>query len=186
MDGERLIRWLGFGCLLAGVVRMGMTPTSLIWGFNSFPELLCGLIACLLMAVCSLAFYLVQARETGAFGFATAVAIMIGNALTACAVWSIMARGEPEATTAIEGVTQAVMSVGVLGGALVLSILSWRAKVLPRWAVVCMVSMLPAMAIPLDYTFAFFWGLGYVVPGYCIWKGRLLRRTAGTASGISA
>jgi len=174
MNWERVVKWMGFGCILAGIARMGMTPSSLIWGLDSMPEVTSGLIACILMAVFSLAFYLVQSRETGITGFITVLWIMIGNALTACILWGLIAYGSySDEDALIKTITNIVMGIGVLGGALLLPILSWRAKVFPRWVVVLQVLMPVSMAIPMSEFFAFFWGLSYVGMGYCIWTGKL-------------
>lgn len=174
MNWERVVKWLGLGCMLAGIARMGMTPSSLTWGLDSQPELIFGLTACILMAVVSLAFYLVQSKETGILGFITVLFMMIGNLLTACILWGLMAYGHySDENGLIKAVTNILVSAGVLGGALLLPILTWRAKVFPRWVVVLQVSMLASMALPWTEFFAFFWGLSYVGMGYCIWTGKL-------------
>ncbi|WP_156397050.1 hypothetical protein [Paenibacillus sp. Soil724D2] len=79
MTLERVVKWLGFLCLLAGIIRMGMTPSSLIWGDDSTPEVICGFMACMLMAISSIALYMSQSRETGVLGFIAALLLMIGN-----------------------------------------------------------------------------------------------------------
>ena len=62
---------------------MGMTPSSLIWGDDSTPEVICGFMACMLMAISSIALYMSQSRETGVLGFIAALLLMIGNLLVA-------------------------------------------------------------------------------------------------------
>lgn len=187
MNGEQVVRWLGMGCIVAGVLRMGMTPANLIWGVDSPQELAFGLSACILMAVFSIAFFLVQSKETGVLGFITTLAIMIGNLLTSCVIWGFLIYGNyGDETAFLNAATGIVMSVGVLGGAVLLPILSWRAKVFPRWVVVTMVTMLLALALPWTGFFAFFWGLPYVAMGYCIWTGRLGRRDVQAGAGVAA
>jgi hypothetical protein len=177
MIGERMIRGLGLGCILAGIVRMGMTPTSMIWGFNSTAELMFGLVACILMAYVSIVLYTVQSKETGVVGLITVLGIMIGNMLTMPILWSFLQyESFGDESSLYYKVTQIVGSIGILGGALVLPILSWRAKVFPRWVIGSMALMLLSMALPWSEWFAFFWGLSYVVPGYCIWIGKLNRK----------
>lgn|GEM_PF-620396 len=177
---EKVVKRLGLGCMVAGFLRMGMTPSSMIWGFDSPQELTFGLSACILMGVFSLAFFLAQSKETGVPGLITVLAIMIGNILTACIIWGFLTYGEyGEEGTFLDVFTMIASSAGVLGGAVVLPILTWRAKVFPRWVVAAMVSMVASLAIPETGFFAFFWGLPYVAAGYCIWTGRLNRRTNG-------
>ncbi|MCR2805953.1 hypothetical protein [Paenibacillus soyae] len=174
MKAEQVIKWLGFGCLLAGIARIGMTPSSYAWGSDSPEELTFGLIACVLMAIFSIAFFLVQSRETGILGFITAVFIMIGNLLTACILWGKLHYGHyGEEDGLLIAVTGMVSSAGVLGGSVLLPILSWRAKVFPRWVIMLMIANVLALALPWTEWFALFWGLPYIAMGYCIWRGRL-------------
>jgi len=176
VNWEQVIKWLGLGCIVAGIARMGMTPTSMIWGFDSPQELTFGLTACLLMAIVSIAFYMVQSKETGVLGLITVLAIMIGNMLTACILWGYMTYGiYGDEGTFLNMLTSIISSGGVLGGAVLLPILSWRARVFPRWVIVLMALMLLALALPWTGWFAFFWGLPYVAMGYCIWSGKLNR-----------
>lgn len=176
MNWEQVVRWLGLGCIVAGIARMGMTPTSMIWGFDSPQELTFGLTACILMALVSIAFYMVQSKETGVLGLITVLAIMVGNMLTACIIWGFMTYGSYGDDGAfLSMLTTIISSGGVLGGAVVLPILTWRARVFPRWVVVLMVLMLLSLAIPWTGLFAFFWGLPYAAMGYCIWTGKLNR-----------
>lgn len=186
MNWESVVRVLGFGCIVAGVARMGMTPASLIWGVDSTGELSFAITACVLMAVCSLAFYLVQSKETGVLGFITVLAIMIGNMLTLCILWGYAqfgSYGDEQSTLKMS--TDILSSVGVLGGAVMLPILTWRAKVFPRWVVALMLLMIGSFALPWFEWFAFFWGLPYVGMGYCIWTGKLNNRQASPNSATS-
>jgi len=179
MNWKQVIRWLGLGCIAAGIARMGMTPSSLIWGTDSPQELTFGLTACILMSFVSIAFYMVQSEETGVLGLITVLGIMIGNMLTACILWGYMTYGEyGDEGTFLSMLTRIVSSVGVLGGALLLPILSWRARVFPRPVIVIMAMMLLSMALPWTEWFAFFWGLPYVAMGYCIWSGKLNRTSS--------
>ncbi|WP_309119580.1 hypothetical protein [Paenibacillus sp.] len=184
---ERIVRGLGLGCAIAGVARMGMTPTSMIWGFNSVPELACGLAACMLMAFFSFGLYFAQSRETGVLGGITIGAIMLGNLLTACVLWGYLVYGGfGDENHALNNASGMVSSAGVLGGTLALAILTWRAKVFPRAAVFGLLGMLASMALPWTEWFAFFWGLSYVIMGYCMWSGKLAKRPASPSAGISA
>jgi hypothetical protein len=187
MSWEKVVRWLGLGCIVAGVARMGMTPTSMIWGFNSGAELACGLTACILMSFVTFAFFLVQAKETGILGAITVTAMALGNLLTSSVLWGFLVYGEfGDESNLLSSVTGIASSAGVLGGALVLAILTWRAKVFPRAAAVGLLGMLASMALPWSEWFAFFWGLSYVIMGYCIWTGKLGRPlSAQTTAGLS-
>jgi hypothetical protein len=157
---------------------MGMTPASMIWGFDSLPELACGLTACILMSFVSFAFYMVQSRETGALGLITVLLIMLGNMLTACIIWGYLQYGNyGDKSSFLSLLTEIIASVGVLGGSVVLPVLSWRAKVFPRWVITLMAMMVASLALPWTGLFAFFWGLPYVGMGYCIWTGKVSRQS---------
>ncbi|WJH33642.1 hypothetical protein N6H14_27075 [Paenibacillus sp. CC-CFT747] len=177
MKETRVIQWLGMICLLAGLSRMGMTPSSMIWGTDSIQELTFGIIASILMSVGTIAIYMVQARETGVAGFITVMGIILGNISTACMLWPLIQSGatpaEPEGIAV--NILRLLMMVGLTGGTLAFTFLSYRANIFPRWVIVLLVLMLLSMVLPVEDNkyMAFFWGLTYVGMGYAIWRGRL-------------
>ncbi|MFB9326153.1 hypothetical protein ACFFSY_09540 [Paenibacillus aurantiacus] len=182
MNVNRVIQWLGMICLIAGIARMGMTPTSLIWGTDSVQELTFGFIACILMSVGSIALYMVQSRETGILGFISTLAIIIGNVATTALVFTAFLPGVREIAegSAVAGITQMIGMIGMTGGTLLYAIVTFRAKVFPRWVAVLHLVMLLSLFLPIEDNkyFAFFWGLAYVGAGLCIWIGKLSPRSA--------
>lgn len=191
MNEKQIIKWLGMICILAGVTRMGMTPASIIWGTDSTQELTTGLIACILMSVGTIVTYMVQSRETGVIGFITTLAIIVGNILTTAMVWSQFAAGGAEAVLpqgTLVNVSQMFGMLGFMGGTLLFLILTFRAKVFPRWIPVLFVLMILSIAIPVEDNkwFAFFWGLPYVGMGYCIWRNKLNNSAVKSAEGAAA
>ena len=174
MDWIRVTKWLGFGCIVAGLARMGMTPTSIIWGYDSVQELSFGLTACILMGITSIAMYMVQSKQTGILGLISVIGVMVGNIITACILWGFMQYGHyGDEKSVLKLITTILSTGGVLGGWVLFIVLSWRAKVFPRWVVVSMGLMFLSMAIPWTGIFAFFWGLPYVIMGYYIFSGKL-------------
>ncbi|CAG7627089.1 hypothetical protein PAESOLCIP111_02880 [Paenibacillus solanacearum] len=177
MNEARAIQWLGLICLLAGLCRMGMTPSSMIWGTDSLPELVFGFVASILMSIGTIAVFMVQSRETGIVGFITILALIIGNIATACMLWTMLQSADPALHPG--GVAPAFMRmlvlIGLTGGTPVFTFLSYRANVFPRWVIALLVMMLLSMALPVEDNkyIAFFWGLAYVGMGYTIWGGRL-------------
>jgi len=186
----KVIRWLGVICLLAGIARMGMTPAAIGWGVDSPQELTFGYTACILMAVGTLAIYLVQARETGVLGFIAALAITVGNVLTAALVF-VTFIFDPNGP-APEGLVVDITGMGsfflITGGMVLMTLLMFRAKVFPRWVAGLFALMLLAGVVPIDdyKYFALFWGLSYVGAGFCIWKGKLQARARDERIGLSA
>lgn len=174
MDWLKVIKWLGLGCILAGLARMGMTPASVVWGYDSVQELSFGLTACILMGITSIAMYMVQSKQTGILGLISVIVIMAGNIITGCILWGYMQYGHyGDEESILRLITTIISSGGVLGGWALLIVMSWLAKVFPRWVVVSMSLMFFSIAIPWTGIFAFFWGLPYVIMGYYIWSGKL-------------
>lgn len=190
MNEKQLVKWLGMICILAGIARIGMTPTSIIWGTDSPQELTFGFIACILMSVGTIVTYMVQSRETGVTGFITTLAIITANIVTTAMVWSQFTAGAgaqmPEGT--LVNISRIIMMVGLMGGSLVFAILTFRAKVFPRWVPALLLLMLVNLFLPVadNKFFAAFWGLAYVGMGYCVWAGKLNQSAAKKAESLSA
>lgn len=173
MKWEQVVKWLGLICLLAGISRMGMTPSAWIWGTDSPQELTFGLIACILMSVGTIATYLVQSKETGVIGFISTLGIIVGNIVITCMVWTVLALGgkTPEDPGVFVTISRILMMTGTMLGSVVFAIVTYRANVFPRWVVVLQGLMMAAFVLP--EWFAFFWGLSYVGMGYVIWTGKV-------------
>ncbi|MNG11696.1 hypothetical protein D3C84_952510 [compost metagenome] len=77
--------------------------------------------------------------------------------------------------------------IGFLGGTLVFMILTFLAKVFPRWVPVLMLIMILSMFLPIadNKYFAFFWGLSYVGMGYCVWTKKLVNAASPAAHHIA-
>lgn len=177
MNDKQIIRWLGMICILAGITRIGMTPTSLIWGTDSPQELTFGLIACVLMSVGTIVTYMVQSRETGVTGFITTLAIIIANIVTTAMVWSqfTAGAGQPMPEGLLVNISRMINMIGLMGGSLVFAIITFRANVFPRWVPSLLILMILMLFLPVadNKFFAAFWGIAYVGMGYCIWAGKL-------------
>ncbi|MDQ6419354.1 hypothetical protein RB620_07910 [Paenibacillus sp. LHD-117] len=177
MNEAKVLQWLGMICLLAGIARIGMTPTSFIWGTDSVPELVFGYVACILMSVGSIALYLVQSRETGVLGFISVLGIIIGNVVTTALLFMsfVVDTSQPEPDSLVVAISGMGSMVGLTVGTVLFAIMTYRAKVFPRWIVALHVLMLLGMFLPVadNKLFALFWGLTYVGMGYCIWTGKL-------------
>ncbi|MGE5703001.1 MAG: hypothetical protein ACM32O_10755 [Clostridia bacterium] len=183
MNEKQVVKWLGMICLLAGITRMGMTPTSIIWGTDSPQELTFGFIACVLMSVSTIVTYMVQSRETGVTGFVSTLAIIVGNIITTAMVWYTFVSGNSQnPDTLLVTISRMFNMVGFLGGTLVFTIVSFRANVFPRWVSVLLALVLVSMFLPVEDNkyFAFFWGLAYVGMGYCIFTGKLRNQSSNT------
>jgi hypothetical protein len=172
MNVEKVIKWLGFGCILAGIARMGMTPAGLIFGSDSKQELTFALIASILMGLTSITLFLAQARETKIFGFIAALLLSAGNIMLASGFYGVFAYGQFPKPGTFVNIVDSLSHLGLLLGTLILMVATFRAKVFPRWYIAVFVLMLLSLGIPfLGDFFAFFWGLTYVAMGYSIFTG---------------
>ncbi|UJF35725.1 hypothetical protein [Paenibacillus hexagrammi] len=182
MKEERVIRWLGVICFVAGISRMGMTPSSLIWGTDSRPELICGLIASILMSIGTIVFYLVQSKETRKVGLVTVIAMILGNVATVVMIGAML--GSMQAEGVVFMVMRLFALVGLTGGTLAFTFITFRAKRFPKWIPALLILMLVSMVLPVEDNkyFAFFWGLAYVGMGYVIVASKLKPTTSLPAS----
>lgn len=183
MNLGQLVKTLGWICVLAGIARIGMTPTAIIWGTDSVQELTFGLIACILMSVGTIVTYMVQSEETGGIGLIATLGIIIGNIVTTAMVWTVFVFGGhvemPDGP--VVTISRVVSMAGFLGGTLVFAYLTFRARVFPRWVAGLQLAIVLSMFLPLEDNqwFAAVWGLAYVGMGYCIVADRLNKKTAG-------
>lgn len=185
MTLEKVVKTMGFICILAGLARMGMTPTSLIWGFDSAQELTTGYIASLLMAIGTVAFFLPQMKETGVWGLIAVLISSIGNIVISGQQYGIFAYGSYVKDGLFVGITGAIVGIGMMLGTILIAFITFRAKVFPRWNVILFAVMLVSFGIPfLQDLFAFFWGLAYIGMGYTICSGKYARKeTIGSVTG---
>lgn len=181
MNENQVLRWLGMICLVAGIARIGMTPAAIIWGTDSAQELSFGFAACILMSVATIAGFLAQQKETGVLGFISILAMTISNILTTALVFTvfIMDPSEPMPDGPIVAISRIGNMAGMLLGTILFIIVTFRAKVFPRFVPILFVAMLLSQFLPIEDNvyFAAFWGLAYVGMGYCIWTGRLTPRS---------
>lgn len=173
MTLEKLVKYLGFISLLAGLARMGMTPSGLIWGLDSTPELFCAFIASILMSISSMALFMSQSRETGVFGFIAGLLLSVGNLMLAGIFYGKFAYGDYPDDSLFVGLSNSLSYGGLLLGTIILMVVTFRGKVFPRWFIAVFLCMIASLGIPfLGDFFAFFWGLTYVVMGFTIFTGK--------------
>lgn len=178
MTIERSVKWLGLVCILAGIARMGMTPSGLIWGMDSKAEITCALIASILMGIVSINLYLAQSRETGIFGFIAVLLLSVGNIMLASGFYGLFAYGDYPKESLFVNMSTNLSYMGLLIGTLILMIVTFRGKVFPRWYTIIFALMLLSLGIPfLGDWFAFFWGLTYVAMGFTIFTGKCTNKT---------
>jgi len=169
MTVEKSVKWLGLVCILAGITRMGMTPAGLIYGGDSKQEITFALIASILMGISSFNLYLSQSRQTGVFGFIAALLLSVGNIILASGFYGFFAYGSLPKPGTFVNIAESLTYPGLLLGTIILMIVTFRAKLFPRWYIVIFILMILSLGIPfLGDWFAFFWGLTYVAMGYTI------------------
>lgn len=169
MKLDKVVKVLGFIAFLAGIARMGMTPTGLIWGVDSTPELICAFAASILMGLSSMALFMSQSQKTGVFGLIAVLLLSAGNLMLAATFYGKFAYGDYPTDGLFVNMANSLSYGGLLLGTIILMVVTFRAKVFPRWYGVVFLCMLISLGLPfLGDFFAFFWGLTYVVMGYSI------------------
>ncbi|MBW5445566.1 hypothetical protein GE107_05755 [Cohnella sp. CFH 77786] len=178
MSLTKIGKWFGSIVLVAGIARIGMTPTSLVWGTDSTQELSFGFAACVLMALGSFGLFLVQ-RESGKLGFVSALSLVLFNAVTGCMVWAILAAGmsgdgnAPFGDNPVVLMTRILIMAGMFLGTPAFAYATFRAKVFPRWIVwLLLLAMIGPMLPGMEKIGAAFWGLSYVGMGWVMITGK--------------
>lgn len=170
---EKVVKWMGLIVILAGVARMGMTPAGLIFGSDSKQEITFALIASVLMGLSSINLFLAQLHRSGMFGFISVILLSLGNIMLAGGFYGFFAYGHLPKPGTFVNVAESLAYPGLLLGTLILMIVTFRAKVFPRWYIGIFAMMLLSLGLPfLGDFFAFFWGLTYVAMGYTIFVGK--------------
>lgn len=173
MTLEKSVKWLGLITILAGIAKMGMTPSGLFFGGDSKQEITFALIASILMGISSINLFLSQSRQTGIFGLIAVILLSAGNIILASGFYGYFAYGNLPKPGTFVNIAESLTYPGLLLGTLILMIVTYRAKVFPRWYIVIFALMLLSLGIPfLGDWFAFFWGLTYVLTGYTIITGK--------------
>lgn len=169
MNLEKFVKVLGFIAFLGGIARIGMTPSGLIWGMDSIPELVCAFSASILMGLSSFALFMSQSQKTGIFGFIAGLLLSGGNLMLAATFYGKFAYGDYPQDGLFVNIANSLSYGGLLLGTIILMIVTFRAMVFPRWYVFVFLTMIISLGIPFlgDY-FAFFWGLTYTLMGYSI------------------
>lgn len=167
MTLKSVTKGLAIIAILAGVVRMVMTPMGLIFGTDSVPEMVPGFIACVLMTIGAIGLYLVQSEKIGKIGFISFILLTIGNILVTLGAFMTLAGYEPKPNLMVINI---LMMACLVMGSLSFAVLSFRAKILPRSGAVFMVLFVLMMFSPAGTYLALAWGLAYVLFGYGVLK----------------
>lgn len=181
MTLEKMMKWVAVIAIIAGVIRMVMTPMALIYGMNTPPEMWPGFIACALMTIGAFALYLVQAEKIGKLGLIAFLLLTIGNILVTNGAFMTLAGYEPKPELMFINIL--MMATLVLGSVL-FAIVTYRAKVLPRSGAVFMILFVLMMFSPAGDFLPIAWGLSYILLGYGVLKPKAEAKTTSTVVNI--
>jgi hypothetical protein len=173
MTVEKATKWIAVIAILAGVVRMIMTPMALIFGVDSPQEMWPGFIACVLMTVGAIGLYLAQADKIGVLGFISFVLLTIGNILVTLGAFMTLAGYAPKPEFMVINI---LMMLCLTLGSILFSIVTFRAKILPRSGSVLMILFVLLMFSPAGSYLALAWGLSYILLGIGVWKKHSLQK----------
>lgn len=169
MTVGKLAKWLAVVAIIAGVVRMVMTPMALMYGQDSPQEMWPGFTACVLMTIGAVGLYLAQAEKLGKLGFIAFMLLTLGNILVT--VGAAMTLGGYPPNPDLIVINILLMACLTLGSIL-FAVLSFRAKVLPRSGSVLMIVFVLMMFSPAGVYLALAWGLSYILLGYGVLKNK--------------
>ncbi|MBW5447639.1 hypothetical protein GE107_16395 [Cohnella sp. CFH 77786] len=173
MTIERAVRWFAFVAMIGGMSRIGMTPSSYIWGGDSNQELICAFVANILMVFGTFGLYLAQAKEAGKFGFLSFAVMELGLIMVTCTVWSTMLHVSPWEW----GIVKSIEIASGMLGLLLFPIASLRARVLPKWPCITLIAMLFIGVVPIfEKIVALLWGVAYIGMGYAVWRSKQIAR----------
>ncbi len=178
MASSNLVRWGALGALLAGVAWIASFVVGLVsegQGFETFGlpssyliEVLTGLaLAGMLVGLLGL-----HARQTPSYGLLGTVgflAALVGTALVLANVLLIR--------TAERNLLDLLLLLGLLGmllGFVLLGIATLRARVLPQWAGVALILVLPVATLLGDYGGGLVLGIVWLALGYVLLAARTL------------
>jgi len=178
MHMEKMAKGLALTAVLGGIARIGMTPSAIIWGVDSVPELVFGIVACLLMGTGIFGLYMYEANRLGTIGFVSVLLIAFSSTLTSGLAWSAML-GVTYEDHSYVGTMQAINSLTALVGMIGFCVMTLRARIFPVWAVVLFL-LFPVMSfIPAVQDYATVaWGLSYIGFGYYVLAGKTVRNSA--------
>lgn len=167
MNVGKISKWLAVIAIIAGVVRMIMTPMALIYGMDSIQEMIPGFTACLLMTIGAIGLYLAQAERLGTIGFISFILLTIGNILVTLGAFMTLAGIPPQPDLMVVNI---LMMACLVIGSISFAILTIRAKVLPRSGAMFMILFVLMMFSPAGSFLALAWGLSYIILGFGILK----------------
>lgn len=163
MTIEKITKWLAIIAIMAGVVRMIMTPMALTFGSDSMQEMIPGFIACILMTVGAIGLYLAQAEKIGKVGFIAFLLLTLGNILVTLGAFMTLAGFEPQPNLIVINI---LMMACLVLGSIGFAVLSYRATILPRSGAVFLVLFVLMMFSPAGTYLPLAWGLAYILLGY--------------------
>ncbi|OUS77087.1 hypothetical protein B1748_07990 [Paenibacillus sp. MY03] len=175
MELKQVIKVLAIVAILGGIARIGMAPSSYIWGLDSMPELVFGFIACIFMGIGIIGVYLHSLPRTGIVALLSVLLIAIGSMLTVALVWSNMLGIQTEDDPIIAPVLSA-NSIMTLLGQIVLGVILIRARIYPLWVMVLFMIYPAIYFIPaISNMGSVAWGLCYIVFGWYMLNDRRAR-----------
>lgn len=175
MNLEKMCKWFAVIAIIAGLIRMVMTPMALVYGTNSVPEMIPGFIACVLMTIGAIGLYLAQAEKIGKLGLVAFLLLTLGNILVTLGAFMTLAGVEPDPRFIAVNI---LMMGGLTLGSILFAVLSYRANILPRSGAVFMILFVLMMFSPAGVYLPLAWGLAYIMMGYGILKKNTVDRTA--------
>ncbi|TLS49324.1 hypothetical protein FE782_26080 [Paenibacillus antri] len=174
----KVIRFLAVCGIIGGFFRALMTPLALVWGMNSVPELVSGILGTMCMGMGMFGLYFVHIKEMGKLGFTAFLFHSVASFILMAMVFStlvfavhdpsILEANMPPLPIMIGG---ALMMPFLMLGMILFAITVLRTKVLSIVPAILLLAspVLNFLPVVSDYS-PIIWGLAFMLFGIEVWK----------------
>ncbi len=178
MNVEKVIRFLAVCAIIGGLFRALMTPLSLVWGADSNPELVAGVLGTLFMGIGMFGIYFANVKEMGKLGFTGFILHSFASFLLMALVFStwvfavhdpaVLESDMPPLPIMIAG---ALMMPTLMLSMILFSVAVFKTKALSVIPAILLIGSPISNFIPVvSIVSPILWGLPFVMFGIEVWK----------------
>jgi hypothetical protein len=174
----KVIRFLAVCSIVGGLFRALMTPLALVWGMNSEPELVSGLLGTMFMGIGMFGLYFVHIKGMGKLGFTAFILHTVASFLLMVMVFatlvfvvhdpSVLESDTPPLPIMIAGI---LMMPFLMLSMILFAITVLRTKVMSIVPAILLLAapFLNFLPVVSDFT-PLIWGLAFMLFGIEVWK----------------
>lgn len=185
MTIQKVIRFLAICSIVGGGFRALMTPLAFVWGANSVPELVSGVLGTMLMGIGMFGLYFAHIKELGKLGFTAFALHSVASFLLMALVFStlVFAVHDPSLLQSdtppmpIMVVGAMMMPLLMLGMILFSIAVMWRKAMSIVPAILLLITpILNFVPLISDYS-PLVWGIAFMLFGIEVWRKAPTGRT---------